>query len=90
MATATVCKCPPEGMLNFEALMRKKSGEEIIVHTSLSTVTDDENNITGVISYTLDITKQKKAEAMQREKERIEHDLNVAKSIQPGINHGTA
>mgnify|MGYP001480135149 CR=1 FL=1 len=38
------------GVLNFEALMRKKSGEEIIVHSSLSTVTADKNKIIGVIS----------------------------------------
>ena len=74
-----------KGMLDFEAVMRKKSGEEIIVHTSLSTVTDAEQNIVGVISYTLDITKQKKAEALQREKERIQRDLDIASSIQQGL-----
>ena len=60
------------GALTFEAPMRKKSGKEILVHTSLSPIIDSENNITGVVSYTLDITEQRKAEEARLEKERIE------------------
>jgi PAS domain S-box-containing protein len=43
------------GVLSYEALMRKKSGDEILVHTSLSPIIDTDENITGVISYTLDV-----------------------------------
>ena len=71
--------------INFEATMQKKSGEEIIVNTSLSPVFNDDGNISSVISYTLDITKQRKAEEAQREKEKIERDLDIAKSIQQGL-----
>jgi len=73
------------GSLEFEAVMCKKSGERVIVHTALSPVTDSKGNIVSVISYTLDITEQKKAEQAQREKELIERDLDIAKSIQQGL-----
>jgi PAS domain S-box-containing protein len=71
--------------IEFEAIMRKKTGEDISVNTSLSPIVDDTGNITSVISYTLDITKLKKAETAQREKEIIERDLDIAKNIQQGL-----
>ena len=73
------------GTITFEAPMRKKSGAEILVHTSLSAITDSDNNVTGVISYTLDITEQRNAEKVRREKERIEHDLDIARHIQQSL-----
>jgi len=73
------------GTITFEAPMRKKSGKEILVHTSLSPITDSNNHVTGVISYTLDITEQRQAEETRREKERLEHDLNIANQIQQSL-----
>jgi len=73
------------GTITFEAPMRKKSGNEILVHTSLSPITDSNNNVTGVISYTLDVTEQRQAEETRREKERLENDLNIANQIQQSL-----
>ena len=70
------------GSLTFEAPMRKKSGKEILVHTSLSPIIDSENNITGVISYTLDITEQKKNEERLKQQARIINNIHDAIIIQ--------
>ena len=77
-----LCK---HGTITFEAPMQKKTGETILVHTSLSPVSDPHGKITGVISYTLDISEQRKAEQVRREKERIEHDLEIANQIQKSL-----
>ena len=71
-----------QGTLTFETIMRKKSGEEIFVHTSLSPIIDIDKNITGLISYTLDITEKRNAEKTRLEKERIENELKIAHDIQ--------
>ncbi len=71
-----------QGTLTFETIMRKKSGEEILVHTSLSPIIDIDKNITGLISYTLDITEKRNAENTRLEKERIDNELNIAHDIQ--------
>jgi PAS domain S-box-containing protein len=76
------------GILSFEAVMRKKSGDEIIVHTSLSPIIDIDENITGVISYTLDVTEQRNAEKIRREKERIDNELQIAHDIQMNMVPG--
>ncbi len=73
------------GTITFEAPMRKKSGDEILVHTSLSPITDSNNNVTGVISYTLDITEQRNAEKTRLEKERVENEMDIAKNIQQSL-----
>jgi len=62
--------------------MRKKSGKEILVHTSLSPIIDSENNITGVISYTLDITEQKKNEERLKQQARIINNIHDASLLQ--------
>jgi len=74
-----------KGDLKFEGIMQKKSGDEIDVHTSLSALEDSEGNITGIISYALDITEQKQAEKTKIENERIERDLDIARHIQQNL-----
>jgi len=71
-----------QGTLTFESIMRKKTGEEIFVHTSLSPIIDADKNITGIISYTLDITEKLNADKIILEKERIDNELKIAHDIQ--------
>jgi PAS domain S-box-containing protein len=71
-----------QGTLTFESIMQKKSGEKIIVHTSLSPIIDIDKNIAGIISYTLDITEQRNAEKTRLEKERTDNELKIAHDIQ--------
>jgi len=71
-----------QGTLTFESIMCKKSGETILVHTSLSPIIDIDKNITGLISYTLDITEKRNAENTRLEKERIDNELKIAHDIQ--------
>jgi len=56
-----------KGEIKFESVMTKKCGETIHVHTSLSSLKDDNGNVTGVVSYTLDITRQKRNEEQLRQ-----------------------
>ena len=74
-----------DGRLEFEGVMRKKSGEEIIVHTSLSALKDRHGVIQGMLSYTLDITARKRGEAAMLEKQRLDQELDIAKHIQQGL-----
>jgi len=71
-----------QGTLTFESIMRKKTGEEIFVHTSLSPIIDADENITGIISYTMDITAKLNADKIIIEKERIDNELKIAHDIQ--------
>lgn len=51
-----------KGEHDLELKVRHKTGKDMIVHLSLSLLRDSGDNITGMVGYTLDITKRKKAE----------------------------
>ena len=44
-----------------------KYGEVVWIHTTFTPVTDDEGNVTKIVSIGTDITKQKEFEGLQRE-----------------------
>ena len=52
-----------QGSFDLESKMIKKSGEHIYVHNAISALTDEEDNIRGIISYAMDISGRKRAEA---------------------------
>jgi len=60
-----------KGEIHFEAIMQKKSGENIFAHSSISPKVDGKGNITGIISYTLDITEQKRNEEKLRQQAKM-------------------
>ncbi len=51
-----------KGVHEVEVKMRKKSGEEFYAHLSLSLLRDSSNEVVGMVGYSMDITKRKKAE----------------------------
>jgi PAS domain S-box-containing protein len=60
---------------DFKMSLEMKSGEHFFGHISLSHIEDQDKNITGLISYTLDITRQKESESALRESRSRFKDL---------------
>jgi len=54
-----------------EVILRKKSGDTFCGNLSLSLLTDDNDEIVGIISYTVDITARKLAEQALRDNEQF-------------------
>ena len=67
-----------KGELEFEGIMRKKSGDEIHVHTSLSPLENEKGVITEIVSFTLDITRQKQNEAKLRQQAKLLDQMHDA------------
>jgi two-component system sensor kinase FixL len=55
-----------KGQHAVEVLMRKKSGEDIYAHLSLSLLRDDKGVTIGMIGYSMDITERKQMEEALR------------------------
>ncbi len=67
-----------------EARVQKKSGEDFFIHLSLSLLRDSDGSVTGMIGYSTDITKRKRAEDMLRqttEQLEIEREALERKNI---------
>jgi PAS domain S-box-containing protein len=73
------------GRLDFESVMRTKTGELIDVHTSLSGVRDAKGATVGVVSYSLDISSRRRAEEARRDAVRLERELDIARTIQRSL-----
>jgi PAS domain S-box-containing protein len=58
-----------KGQHELEVRCRKKSGEVIWAHLSLSLLRDPSGNVTGMIGYALDVTERRLAENALRESE---------------------
>ena len=73
--------------LDFEASIRKKSGQTFQARVSLSELTSEGGEFIGVISYALDITDQKKLEARLEEMATVD-PLTKANTRRFLLDHG--
>jgi diguanylate cyclase (GGDEF)-like protein/PAS domain S-box-containing protein len=81
-----------KGNYEIEQKLRKKSGEEIDVHLSLSLVKNSQGLITGIISYGMDITQRRQAEIALRQyqqelKELIENAPDIITRFDRHLRH---
>jgi PAS domain S-box-containing protein len=58
-----------KGNFEIEATMRRKSGEIFFAHSSLSSLTDETEEVIGIISYSMDISARKNFEQSLKESE---------------------
>lgn len=73
-----------KGTHEVEVRLRRMSGEEFYVHLSLSLLKDEDGSVTGMIGYSMDITKRKQAEEELRQTTRqleIESEALERKNI---------
>ncbi len=70
-----------KGEHQVEKLMKKKSGEEFWGHISLSQIKDNNGNLTGYHSYSMDITERKNTE------EKIKSSLKEKEVLLKEIHH---
>lgn len=70
-----------KGEHQVEKLMKKKSGEEFWGHLSLSQIKDNNGNLTGYHSYSMDITERKNTE------EKIKSSLKEKEVLLKEIHH---
>ena len=62
-----------KGQHEIEVRMKRKSGEDFYAHLSLSLLRNKEGSVTGMIGYSVDITKRKLAEeALEQSKKQLE------------------
>jgi len=73
-----------KGSHEVEVRMRRQSGDDFYAHLSLSLLRDAEGRVTGMIGYSVDITKRKQAEEELRQTTRqleIEREALERKNI---------
>ncbi|MFB2937675.1 PAS domain S-box protein [Aerosakkonemataceae cyanobacterium BLCC-F154] len=80
------------GNYEIEQRLRKKDGEELDVHLSLSLLKDSQGLITGIISYGMDITQRRQAEIALRQrqqelKELIENAPDIITRFDRQLRH---
>jgi PAS domain S-box-containing protein len=75
------------GNMQTEIVARRKSGEIATVHLSLSMMRDESEVPTGVVGVALDISDQKRAEALLRNTERMAAMGRLAATIAHEINN---
>ncbi len=72
--------------VEYETQFKTKSGEKIWVHTTLTPIIDENNNLAGLIAIDSDITKLKEAEAkIKLQNENIKGSIRYAQVIQKSI-----
>ena len=80
-----------ESSISHRRVVNYRTGEKIkilsVTTSFLKTWTDRGEEKIGVITVFSDITERKKMEAALKEKERIEHQLEIAHNIQRGQHH---
>jgi len=69
-----------QGSLEREVVMRRKSGEAFNSLLSLSMLFDEDENVTGMVGYSLDITQRKQAEKLLLEAKQTADAANMAKT----------
>ena len=75
------------GKMQTEIVTRRKSGEIATVHLSLSMMRNESGEPTGVVGVALDISDQKRAEALLRNTERMAAMGRLAATIAHEINN---
>jgi PAS domain S-box-containing protein len=75
------------GNMQTELAARRKSGEIATVHLSLSIMRNENGEPTGVVGVALDISQQKRAEALLRNTERMAAMGRLAATIAHEINN---
>jgi PAS domain S-box-containing protein len=75
------------GAMQTELVTRRKSGEIANVHLSLSVMRNESGEACGVVGVALDITDQKRAEALLRNTERMAAMGRLAATIAHEINN---
>jgi signal transduction histidine kinase len=75
------------GNMQTEIVARRKSGDIATVHLSLSIMRSESGEPTGVVGVALDITDQKRAEALLRNTERMAAMGRLAATIAHEINN---
>src|SRR5207249_478815 len=75
------------GNMQTELVARRKSGDIATVHLSLSIMRNESGEPTGVVGVALDITDQKRAEALLRNTERMAAMGRLAATIAHEINN---
>jgi len=75
------------GNMQTEIVARRKSGEMATVHLSLSMMRSENGEPTGVVGVALDISDQKRAEALLRNTERMTAMGRLAATIAHEINN---
>jgi len=75
------------GNMQMEIATRRKSGEIATVHLSLSMMRNESREPTGVVGVALDISDQKRAEALLRNTERMAAMGRLAATIAHEINN---
>src|SRR3954453_8948484 len=75
------------GNMQTEIATRRKSGEIATVHLSLSMMRNESGEPTGVVGVALDISDQKRAEALLRNTERMAAMGRLAATIAHEINN---
>ena len=87
-ASKTVNILIERGKFEYEDILRKKSGDKIPVHTSISLITDPDNAIVGIVYYSIDISQRKQAEAILERAKVIDHihDAVIGTDLNGNIN----
>jgi len=80
-------KCLTEKItVEYELKLKNKAKEEIWVHTTLTPILDDNNDISALIAIDSDITKIKEAEVKIRDqRDQIKASIIYAKTIQDSV-----